>query len=823
MSSATLPTQAGPVSASLSVLWLMVLVPLGVISYGLIYSGVLLQPVWTSGGLQLLILFATGYALTAAAVFLVRARALGAVCALVALLFAIISVGAGAVATLIAFLAASQVVGDVILKDQVTQFGEFADAGIRLTTGMAVYVCLTGLLVYVPVNYPSLYWVLILAPVVARWRSIRQYATLWTQCLVRGPGRDSPGAWAAGALLGFFLLAHLVVALKPEVSFDGLSMHLYVSAFVSANHYWPFDTAQVTWAAMPMAGDWAYTCLHILGGEDAARLLNFAVLTILASLLVALGGSIAGRTTGLLLATAFLSSPVVQLVTGSMFIDNFLALWLFASLTIVVVKVTNIRTLYAGAVLLGTAAQTKFGSLPAVVILGAFLIAALYRVCRESRKSFAIYFVGWGILLLAAGIPPYLTAWTKTRNPLYPIAVPILSTGPGVLQQTPFHEPLKWTSLYDLTFDSGRYLESQNGSLGLHYLILIPLGAAACLLVCDRACRIALAVALFSSIVIYLGSANIRYLYPTLPLFVIAAASAFPLIARHSKLLTSVVLTTMSVLALLNLYLLPASGWYHKQFFLPDITGKTLRQQYMRAFRPIAPVTEYLNLAAHGSPVAFLGTNQIGGLAAVAYTLTWHHAPFRARIETAGTGREVLDTMRGLGITWFAAPEMTHNLPRPVQQFLSDYTIPAFGSGGWQARQLTSELQYQNEVLTNGEFDSGVVQWSVFGAVPVDAGAVKVNQKNTISQSFVAQPGVRYLYALTAVCPVMGTQLRLQVNWIDKSGAITDVSLEPVSCGPASKVYSTKLIAPPGAAAGVAIVGGHDGNTVVVERASLRR
>ena len=70
--------------------------------------------------------------------------------------------------------------------------------------------------------------------------------------------------------------AHYLVALKPEVSSDGLSVHLALTDYVAQHHYWPFDVKNVTWAAMPMGGDWAYTIANMLGGETAARLLNFA-------------------------------------------------------------------------------------------------------------------------------------------------------------------------------------------------------------------------------------------------------------------------------------------------------------------------------------------------------------------------------------------------------------------------------------------------------------------------------------------------------------------------------------------------------------------
>lgn len=799
--------------------WIAFLGPLVALTYGLTVSGVLLQQVWNPTGLNRLIGLALAYSAVATAMFYMRARTVGVAIACGVLFFAIISVGAGAVAALLVFLAASHAVGSIIARAPVTHLGAFAEVALQIVTGMAAYVCLTGFLAHFPVSYPELYWFLVLAPVAIRWRVLRKSTRLLTRKMAGHLEARVPRVWAAGALTGLFLLAHFLVALKPEVSHDGLSMHLYVPAFVAAHHHWTFDTAQVAWAAMPMGGDWAYTFVYMLGGESAARLLNFSALVLLVSLLVTIGSSIAGRTVGLLLGTAFLSSPVVQLVTGSMFIDNFLALWLFAAFTIAACYETSLVAFYAGALLLGTAAQTKLGSVPALTVLAVFLTAGLYQTCRRRQRTFLLHFAAFGALLLLTAIPPYAVAWLRTKNPFYPVPLAGFSATLTPLDSTPFHDPLNWTVLYELTFESGRFLESQNGSLGLHYILLIPLAAVGCCLVRDRTCRIALITAMVSAIAIYLGSSNIRYLYSTLALFVIAGAAGF-LMLRSSRLLVRGWFIAMSVLAGLNLYLLPASGWYHKDFFLPD-SGS--REQYRLAFHPTATVTDYLNLAAPGVPVAFLGTNQIAPLAAVAYTMQWPHGAFRDQVRTASNSAEMLGVMRNYGVSWFMTPERPGMLPVALRHFLSEYTAAAFTSNGWQARQVTANALYRDELLINGDFGEGVKQWSVFGNTPVHEGRVQVNLANTISQSFETQPGARYLYSLTAACPVPNTSLRLQINWISKSGTMLDVALRPTSCGPQEEVYSAELSAPAAAAAGVVIVGGHDRNTVLVDRVSLRR
>ncbi len=83
----------------------------------------------------------------------------------------------------------------------------------------------------------------------------------------------------------FVLTTHWFAMLKPEASADGLSMHLAVPANIAANHVMTFDPGRTLWAVMPMGADFIYSIVYVLGGEMAARLLNFAILLVLLGLL----------------------------------------------------------------------------------------------------------------------------------------------------------------------------------------------------------------------------------------------------------------------------------------------------------------------------------------------------------------------------------------------------------------------------------------------------------------------------------------------------------------------------------------------------------
>ena len=74
-----------------------------------------------------------------------------------------------------------------------------------------------------------------------------------------------------------------------------------------------------------MGADFAYSVVYLLGGEYAAHLLDYALLLLMAALLYYAMRRWVSRGVGFLLLGLFASTPMVQLVTGSLFVENLLA------------------------------------------------------------------------------------------------------------------------------------------------------------------------------------------------------------------------------------------------------------------------------------------------------------------------------------------------------------------------------------------------------------------------------------------------------------------------------------------------------------------
>ena len=106
---------------------------------------------------------------------------------------------------------------------------------LAVLLGIAVWQFVVTLAVRVPINYPAVYLIALAIPLLMRPR-------LAQECLLL----LKPRSWLlkeylALSLVLFFATVYLLAALMPEVSADGLAMHLAIPGFVANHHYWHFD------------------------------------------------------------------------------------------------------------------------------------------------------------------------------------------------------------------------------------------------------------------------------------------------------------------------------------------------------------------------------------------------------------------------------------------------------------------------------------------------------------------------------------------------------------------------------------------------------
>ena len=234
-----------------------------------------------------------------------------------------------------------------------------------------------------------------------------------------------------------------------------------------------------------------------------------------------------------ILLALFASTSLVQLVTGSLFVENFLAALVIGMLLAIweFADTGESRFLYTAAALGGTALAIKLGGLAFVV---AALPVAILEIRRHWKKLGSRPALAGGIaaaLFLVAALPSYTIAWTMTKNPVFPFMnqtfpSPLLDHAANFTDYR-YVQPVSFSSPYDLTFHTDRYYEGHPGTFGFHYLLLVPLGLLALPLVRRRRAAGAALVSVAGALIVLKFLPNVRYLYPALPLTLVPFAALF--------------------------------------------------------------------------------------------------------------------------------------------------------------------------------------------------------------------------------------------------------------------------------------------------------
>ncbi len=523
--------------------------------------------------------------------------------------------------------------------------------------GLSVYLLIMNLTARAPVNCWWTWGIVLALPIAADWRGA--WRTVVSLADWVGSAELRSGSLRLGiAALIFTLGAHWLVVLKPEKSADGLAMHLAIPANIAAHQAMTFDPARFVWAVMPMNADWAYSIVYLFGGEYAARLLNFAFLLIALALLESMLRPLLSPAVRALFLVLFATTPLVQLVTGSLFVENLLtalvlgtmaAIWRFSD-------TGESRHFLAAMALGGTALATKFGAISFLMIAVPF---ALYELWRRRGKRLGLAFAGAGLLAICA-LPPYTVAWEKTGNPLFPflnekIHSPLIDPG-AQFRDNEFRMPLTWRTPYDLTFETHRYYEAQDGAFGFQYLLLGPLA----LLAAGRCARSAAAAGLAAAVLTLRAEPNARFLYYALPLVMVGAATA---ISRMPRLPRAALLTCLAACAALNFWFLPASGWYHKDFYVQSPFRRDAGARYIRRELPFREAARHFEQTHPGAAVFQAGDIDLADVTGEVYEDHWHQYNTLMALRRAESPESVAQLFRSWGVRYVIAPKLATGEP----------------------------------------------------------------------------------------------------------------------------------------------------------------
>ena len=270
----------------------MVLAALVICVVGAVRSGIFKQSIWDPIGQQRFLFYTVFFAADTVLIFIVRRAAQLPSFATALLLYAAALTGVRPVLALLFFALACYWIGLAVLRvlrsDARERQRPLELDALALLAGAGIWGFVVSLLAFTRWNWAAVHGLLPATPAIAAGRSI----LIRARVALRSPRfscQTTADYWAM-ALLLYVLGAQFLMSLKPEVSADGIAMHLVVPMHMAAHHGWHFDVSQISWAVMPMTAEWCYTTLYLLGGEFAAKLLPFVFLSISCVLIVLLAG-----------------------------------------------------------------------------------------------------------------------------------------------------------------------------------------------------------------------------------------------------------------------------------------------------------------------------------------------------------------------------------------------------------------------------------------------------------------------------------------------------------------------------------------------------
>ena len=671
--------------------WFVLLLFLALTIFGFQHQKLFEQTIWTAAALKNFLVFSGCYALCCIAVLLWKPdRAAGILLACV-LGYTVLAAEPIAPLTVGLFLLSSLVLGQSILARSAALENGPTSTLLAMLLGLSVYMFALSLAALTPVNYPAVYLAALIAPLLLNRRVtimwLRKIPSWWR------PLRLSRTEQLAAALLVFVLLLHWLVALEPEIGPDALSMHLVVPMTVALSHQWTFDVTKHLWAVMPIGANWCFTLCYLLGGESAVRLFNLALLGSMVGLLISAIRKWLPLAPTLLVVALFGATPLVQLVTGSLFVENFWALLCLGALVSLGLYREGGRAhfLYLTFVLLGAAAATKA---LALAFLPPFCMIALWTLWKPrmpgSARKAAIALACY--VMFAA--PPYLIAYAKTGNPVFPYLGRIFPSSYGnsaaAFEGPPPGPSLTLRTPYDLTFHTSLFREVQDGATGFQYFLFVPLGV---LLLRRKWPDLALlsvpTLAVFAAITLAADPCA-RYIYAAFPLATLFVAGTLAALKTLDTRMYSVAMTLAVAVAALDLYFLPTSGWMHKDFVSNPASSRA-RAEYVTQHAPERNLVAYLNQAHAGEPVAFFETNAIAGLRGAALTTSWHNVEFYKRILKAQSASACFRILHEYGINLVVAPLPDSGIAiatTPAETFLKECTVPESTSGKFYAGRL---------------------------------------------------------------------------------------------------------------------------------------
>ena len=566
-------------------------------------------------------------------------------------------------------------------------------AAVAMLAGVALLIGFLEVTIRLRIHYPAVHVAIAFGVLVLFRASVRsELARAWAFLAASRTTPLTERAWLA--IAGVIAVVHFVAAARPEMGYDASTMHLQFAEHVATDRSFRYGVDRYAWAVMPLGADFLFASAYLLGGEAAARAVNLAFGVTAAALLYRVARVFATREAALACVTLFAAMPLAFLVTGSLFSETlWVALLLASAVTLVdarggpTVGATHAATLGSSswlpalALIAGAAMATKVMS---VIWLAVLVPVAVWRAHRDdslrslTRRDTALIAAG-----LAIGAFPYLAAWVRTGNPVFPFMNAVFGS-PLFPATSSFNNPLynapllPWTP-WDIVLRSERYIEGRDGAMGLAWLFAWPLlllhllrrpGASYAML--------ALLAAVFF-IAVYTQQSYLRYLMPALALVAVMVSAPLGDLARGRLGRTLLLLAGVALVAF-DVRLIAAASYSLAAPCLRCLHDAGARQRFVADYASLRMVSAFLNRELPKARIGFVLPNEPAPAGYVGYSRSgnWHDYAFFHGLTHATTTDAIAALVREHRLTHIVYRPADDPTSKLVADYAARHTTPVW-------------------------------------------------------------------------------------------------------------------------------------------------
>lgn len=568
--------------------------------------------------------------------------------------YAIYALGFPPVAANIFILIVAWLVGDWVF-DSISLYSNdktIINDFLKLTLGLGLLVTVVLYSSHWLVNTPFYYSLAGLIIILIRYKQLSNFHL--SIALVENKFKSI----LCDTVLLFSIALNVIVACKPELGVDALTMHLWIASYIVDFQQWHYDVYQGGFALMPIAGDLAFSIAYMLGGEYAARLINLSFILILAGLIYQFITPMVGAFVSKLLLSAYLTLPAIGLISGSLFIEHFWALMIFSPFLLATSGDINFFVKWAFATLLiSLAMATKVMTVFFIPVFVIFFFLQLMKV-EISRKQLVLFFIGCGFVVFTVAGKTYLYALWKTGNPVFPFMNEVFQS-PYMPVNSFVNERFTkdfsyWRLLYDMTFNSKQFMETQNGGFGFLWLIVLPPTLFYIRKKANSLFQLSFVLIIFVTFCIFSQQAYFRYLNPLYPFALILVVGMYCL--NDSVIFKRIFSVTICIIIALNVCFFPTTSWRDKHLIYRDFSDEVRRR------KPSRVLVDRLNVTEDVTGVLFIGRFYPARLKVKAYGTSWFFPDIQEKLSNeAGFSIGLVDVLDSYNLNYVIVKESVLN------------------------------------------------------------------------------------------------------------------------------------------------------------------